>query len=50
VKNRVEAKYRERAKELRELAATTKNENHRKLFLESAERYEQLAEEACKST
>lgn len=46
--NESAAKYRERAKELRELAATTKNETHRKLLLESAEKYEKMAEKECK--
>lgn len=43
------AKYRERARELRELAATMKNEQHRKLLLESAEKYEEMADKQCKS-
>lgn len=42
------AKYRERAKELRELADKTVNEHHRKLLLESAEKYEKMAENECK--
>ena len=44
------AKYRERAKELRELAATMRSEHHRKLLLDSAEKYEELAEKECKSS
>lgn len=44
------AKYREKAKEFRELAATTKNEEHRKLLLDSAEKYEKMAEDECKSS
>jgi hypothetical protein len=41
-------KYRERAKEFRELAAQTKNDSHRKLLLETAEKYEKMAENECK--
>ena len=39
-----QAKYRTRARELRELAATMKNEHHRKLLLEAAEGYEKTCE------
>lgn len=46
--NGLAAKYRERARELRELAATTTNEHHRKLLLEAAEKYEKMAEKQCK--
>lgn len=50
VTNGKAAKYREKAKEFRELAATTKNEEHRKLLLDSAEKYEKMAEDECKSS
>src|SRR5690348_14634387 len=35
-----QSKYRTRARQLRELAATMKNEHHRKLLVEAAEGYE----------
>ena len=38
------AKYRARAKEFRELAKDMKNEEHRKLLLDTAENHEKLAE------
>ena len=50
MKNGLAAKYRERAKELRERVATMTNEHHRKLLLESAEKYEQMADKECKSS
>jgi hypothetical protein len=44
-----QAKYRTRARELRELAATMKNEHHRKLLLEAAEGYEKNCQNAAES-
>jgi len=49
VANALAAKYRERARELREVAAKTNNEDHRKMLLESADKYEKMAEDECKS-
>jgi hypothetical protein len=46
IKSDQQAKYRTRARELRELAATMKNEHHRKLLLEAAEGYEKTCEAA----
>jgi hypothetical protein len=40
-----QTKYRIRAQQLRELAATMKNEHHRKLLLEAAEGYEKALSE-----
>ena len=43
------AQYIVRAKELRALAETVKSENHRKLLLDSAEKFERLATAALRS-
>ena len=41
----LQAKYRIRARELRELAATMRNEHHRRLLLEAADGYEKICED-----
>lgn len=43
------AKFLERAKDLRELAATIKSEHHRKLLIDSAEKFEKLAKQTVES-
>ena len=43
------ANFLVRAKEMRELADTIKSEQHRKLLLESAEKFERLANDALRS-
>lgn len=43
------AKFLERAKDLRELAKTIKSGDHRKLLLDSAEKFEKLANQAVSS-
>lgn len=40
------AKFLVRARELRELAQTIKSDHHRKLLIDSAEKFEKLASEA----
>ena len=44
--NSERAKYLGRARELRELAATIKSEYHRKLLIDSAEKFEKMARQA----
>ena len=43
------AKYLERAKDLRQLAVTIKSDDHRKLLIDSAEKFEKLAKQALAS-
>lgn len=43
------ANFLVRAKEMRELAVTIKSEQHRKLLLDSAEKFERLANDAVRS-
>src|SRR5207302_8211975 len=45
MKSDLQAKYRIRARELRELAATMRNEHHRRLLLEAADGYEKICED-----
>lgn len=42
-------KFLARAKELRELAETIKSEHHRKLLVDSAEKFEKLASDVVRS-
>lgn len=39
------AKFLERARDLRELAGSIKSEHHRKLLIDSAEKFERLAQQ-----